>query len=89
MIKHSDGSGGPKKCKKWPKNEVFWVLTKIMLLCALFLLENKSTNGLQTFCKIKMSGKNLVIGLRSKTSRPIRTQGNLDEVEFLYVLRHS
>ena len=63
------GHEGPEK----PKNEVYGVWQTHNLLM-FFKLEYKGTNGLLTFCKNHVFGKNLVLIYGPKTSKPIRMQ---------------
>ena len=65
-------SGKPQKSQKWHQKKVVnvWVLTvhfDITHSDLPFLLEYKSINGFLTFCTNLMSGKNLVLGLQSKS----------------------
>ena len=55
FLESVDRSGGPKKSKKSDKN--------LSLLYVHFLLEYESINGLLTFRKNHLSGKNLVVEL--------------------------
>ena len=80
--KSLDGLRGLKKPPKWLENEGFSVLGKVWYIQTCFFIHYESANGLLTFCKDKIFGKNLILELRSKN---LKTYQNARFIKLQYL----